>query len=242
MATFLGFPRDGYAFSAAEVGTALAGLIRRGSDGLPVAGVLGAPKITAVASAWRVRVQPFVYVARSGSSVAFSGVSAAEDVDIEAASATPIPAGQGRIDVVCWDASTATLVVVKGAPAASPVAPSTGGLPALATVRVNNGDSAAVGSRVVQTYTPTWVQGPEGAVLKGTVEKRSVAPASVTSIEVPFPAGLFVGTPNVQVTLNGDARDCTVAADNISKDRVIIRLGSNSTRARTIGAQWRAAE
>ena len=240
MTTFEAFPRDGYAFSAAEVGTALGGLLRRDANGLPVAGVIGRPEIRAVASSWRVKVDPFLYAHRSGAVISFSGVSAAEEVDI--ATSANIPSGQGRIDLICWDRDDAELAVIEGAPSASPEAPPAGGLIPLARVRVNAGDGMVIANRVTSIYESTWLQGAESRVAVGTVSKRHVAPGGVTNVNATFPAGLFTGVPNVQATAWGDARDVNVQVDNITKDGFVLRLCSTSTRARTLGAQWRASQ
>lgn len=240
MTTFEAFPRDGYAFSAAEVGTALGGLLRRDSNGLPVAGVLGRPSIRAVSASWRVKVDPFLYAHRSGAVVSFSGVSAAEELNI--ATSAGIPAGQARIDLVCWDRTNAELVVVKGAPGSTPALPPAGGNVPIATVRVNASDGMVVAGQVNYVYDATWLQGAESRAAMGTVSKRNVAAGGVTNVAVTFPPGLFTGIPNVQATAWGDARDVNVQVDNITATGFTLRLGSTSTRQRQLGAQWRASQ
>lgn len=157
MAKFEKFPKDGYAYSAADVGLALAGLIRREGSG-PRSGMLSEPAVSAVPASWKVQVGAFWFVSNSAGSVAFSGLSAAEQVDIEPA--TAIPAGQARIDNVVWDYATEQLSVVQGTVSASPSAPS---LPAncagVCHVRVNSGDGTVVASQVTKTFKRTALVG-----------------------------------------------------------------------------------
>ena len=152
MTTFVGFPQSGHSFSADEVGRALSGLVVREASGLPRTGVFGsAPAISAVPASWKVQVAPFVYVHQAAGAIQFSGVSEDEQVDILPAVGN-IPAGQARIDVLCWNPINAKLSVVRGAPAVSPVVPSTGILAALARVRVGAGEGMVLGGQISSVY------------------------------------------------------------------------------------------
>lgn len=154
MTVFERFPRDVDDISAANVGFALAGLVAREASGVPRVGMLGVgPAVAAVAASWKVQVGEFVYVHQVARAVSFSGLSAAEQVDI--VPATGIPAGQARIDVVCWDQVAAALTVVPGAPSTSPVVPSSGGLSPVARVRVNSGDGQVVAGQVSRVFAKT---------------------------------------------------------------------------------------
>lgn len=158
MTAFEKFPKDGYAYSAADVGLALAGLIRRDA-GVPKVGMLVAPSVAAVAASWKVQVGQFWYVSHINGAVQLSGLSAAEQVDITPA--TDIPAGQARIDRVVWNPVSETLVVVEGAAAVSPVAPPVGVNAAVCTVRVNAGDGMVVTARVSPDFATTSLAVPE---------------------------------------------------------------------------------
>jgi hypothetical protein len=194
MTTFGVFPRDEYDFSSAEVGTALAALFARDENGLPKPGVIGQPKITAVTSAWKIRVSPFTYVSVDGTAIGLSGVSEAEELDIAPATSTPIPSGQSRIDVVCWDLDEALVQVVQGVPAATPTAPPVGGWVPLAEVTVKNGDSMVVAGQIKLVYTGAAAASGRqsgvvnhvagGPVLTGTIY-RSTSNFTVT-FPVPF--------------------------------------------------------
>ena len=240
MTAFTGFPRDGYAFSANDVGRALAGLVRREASGLPRVGMLGVgPVVTAVPASWKVQVGVFAYVHLIAGAIQFSGLSTAEQVDIVPA-VGDIPAGQARIDLVCWDPVAAALAVVKGNPAATPVEPSAGGLAPVKTVRVNASDGMVIAGQLATAFQTTGVVTSDPPFAKGTVAKRVVAPSTVTNVPVTFPVGVFDVAPNVQATGWGDARDCSVFVDNVTATGCIIRLGSVATQNRTIGAMWRA--
>lgn len=152
MTAFPGFPQDVESFSADEVGQALAGLIARDSGGLPVVGMLAPPVVSVVAATWKVQVGKFVYVHQVNGAVQFSGLSAAEQVTLDTAAG--IPAGQSRIDRVCWDPVTAMLEVVKGVPAVSPVAPSIGTRAPVGRQVVVSGDGALVPAK----FTPEFVR------------------------------------------------------------------------------------
>lgn len=238
MTTFTGFPRNDHSFSAFEVGEALAGLIIRDEDGLPLEGIIREPRVTAVAAAWRVKVWPFTHVARVGNGVRFSGVSAAEEIEIT--SSAGIPAGQARIDVVCWDAEAFELVVIPGVVSASPSPPDVENLVSLADVRVNAGDGSVVASRIELGFFQTFLAVEDTqVVVKGTVSARSVAAGGTTKVNVSF-GGAFEGAPNVQATPLGDVRDVTVSVMNVTKNGCTIVLGSNSIVRRSFGAMWRA--
>lgn len=236
MSTYEEWPRDGHDFTAAEVGEAHAGLFRRYLTGEPREGVLGDPYITAVPSAWKVKVPPFTYVRVSAGAVYMSGVSATEEVDVT--SAAGIPSGQARRDLICWDREAAALVYLAGTPGTDPSLPSDGGLPRLAEVRVNAGDAAVLPAQVTHAYAPAaLVNGP--IPQKGTVAKRTIPKGGVVNVPVAF-VPPFDRDPNVQVTPWGDARDCNVQVDSITPGGCMIRLGSMASVNRTLGAQWRA--
>lgn len=150
MTAFPEFPADGHAFSAAEVGQALAGLIRRDGAGLPVEGMLAPPVIGAVAASWKVSVGRFVNVRNVFGAARFSGLSADEQVDI--VPATAIPAGQSRIDLVAWDAISSELLVVEGAAATSPVVPDAGAFFPVAHVLVKSGDGMVIAGQVSAAF------------------------------------------------------------------------------------------
>lgn len=152
MSTFTGFPADSYAFTANEVGLALAGLIARDVNGIPQVGVLGyIPTVAPVAESWNVLVTPFVYVHEVDGAAQFSGVSADETVAITPAVGS-IVAGQSRIDLICWDPLVAELSVVTGVPSTTPVRPSPGGLAPFAEVRVNAADSTVVNGQIKPVF------------------------------------------------------------------------------------------
>ena len=139
MGTFEKFPKDGYEFSADDVGLALAGLVRRETSGAPRVGMLGAgPKISAVAASWKVEIGIFTYVHQVDGAISLSGLSGAVQVDIVPAAGSV--AAVGAIDLVCgsgaensrW-AGTQTSPVV---PSAGGLAPSSRrGMPAMAWCR-----------------------------------------------------------------------------------------------------------
>lgn len=236
MSTYEEWPRDGHAFTSAEVGEAMAGLFRRLVNGTPREGVLGEPYITAVPSAWKVSVPPFAYVRVSGGGVFLSGVSATEEVDI--VSAAGIPSGQARRDLICWDREAAETVYFAGTPSASPVLPGDGGLPRLASVRVNAGDSAVVPAQVSRDYAvAALVNGP--IPKKGTVASREILPGTSQTILVTFDEP-FGEIPNVQVTRTGNARDVTVGYGNVTEGGFALYIGSASSAKRQAGASWRA--
>lgn len=159
MTTFYGFPRDGHPYSGDEVGRAMAGLVRRESNGVPRTGMLASgPSCTAVASSWKVQVGLFTYVHQVNGAVQFSGLSASEQVDIVPA-AGDVPAGQARIDLICWDYDTPQLVVVKGTPAANPVEPPAAGLAFIQSVRVASGDGSVVQGQMTPRYSLTGLAG-----------------------------------------------------------------------------------
>lgn len=156
MTSFHSFPSDGGPHDADSIGQALAGLIRRES-GVPKVGMLQPPTVAGVGSSWKVQIGRFVYLHQVDGAVELSGLSEAEQVDI--ASASGIPAGQARIDRVCWNRATSKLVVLTGTVAASPSAPAAGGLASVATVRVNSGDGMVVAARVAADFVTTELVG-----------------------------------------------------------------------------------
>lgn len=157
MTAFVEFPQDGHAFSASEVGEALAGLVRRDASGQVVSGVLGTVNVSAVPAAWKVEISRFTFVRKVGNAARFSGLSVPEQHDITPAAGS-IPAGQARIDLVCWDAVNAEVVVLEGVPASSPVAPTTSLAP-LARVRVNAGDGMVIAGQITPVFAVSWLAG-----------------------------------------------------------------------------------
>lgn len=164
MTEVFGFPRDGHLYSADEVGRALAGLFDRDSNGMPRVGVLASvPRVAPVGSSWNVEVGIFTYVHQVAGSAQLSGLSAAEQVAITPAAGN-IPAGQARIDLIGWNPTTAKLVVVEGAPATSPVAPSDASLAPLARVRVNAGDGVVIPWQITVVAETTDLAGATGVL------------------------------------------------------------------------------
>lgn len=242
MTAFIGFPQDGHAFSADEVGRALAGLVRRDPDGTPREGVLGdGPTLTAVPAAWKVQVGPFTHVEDVSGAVVFSGLSAAEQVDITPASG--IPAGQTRIDLVCWDTATPELVVVEGTPGTSPSEPSTGGLSAIVRVIVKSGDGAVAQGQVSPAFKQTWLLTEQRLVDACRVSARSVAANGFTDVPVSFTTA-FTSAPSVVpgVFASGSVRSVGAYALDVSKTGFVMRLDSSSSLARSFGASWTATQ
>lgn len=155
MATFQPFPNADISYASSDVAEALAGFIARDSDGLPIAGMLGAgPSVTAVAASWQVRVGRFTHVRRVSNGIELSGVSAPENVDV--VNSVAIPAGQARIDLVCWNPLDSELSVIQGAPAVSPTAPVVAlPLVSVASVRVNAGDGSVVNGQIAPAFATT---------------------------------------------------------------------------------------
>lgn len=240
MTGFPEFPKGGHAFSADEAGTAFAGLIRRDSAGMPVPGMLGGgPKLSAVAAAWKVEVGPFAYARRIAAAVGFSGLSAAEQVDIT--SSATIPAGQARIDRVCWNPVDSTLVVIPGTPGTSPIPPADGGLIRVLLVRVNAGDGAVIQGQVTPEFAVTGLAGGD-RVAQGVVAKRSIHAGGSVEVEVAFPVGMFTEPPVVMVTVWDVVRDVNAGVVSVTTEGCVISLGSNSVVSRTFGAHWRAEQ
>lgn len=236
MAEFI-FPEDDHPYYADEVGLALAGLVQREPDGSPRTGMLGAPTVSAVPSAWKVEVAPFAHVHDVSRSVRFTGQSTSSQVDI--VSAAGIPGGQARIDLIVWDPDEQDLVVIQGTASASPAVPADGGLVPVATVRVNAGDGAVIQGQITPVYEVTGLAGGKTPV-GGVVAPRSIVAQGGTEVPVTFPPGEFDAPPIVQATLLGGSRDCSVYVTAVTKDGCRIGLGSNSVVARTVGAHWRA--
>ncbi|GAB2567533.1 hypothetical protein [Leucobacter ruminantium] len=152
MTTFKPFPRNADDIDAANVGLALSGLVVREASGQPRVGMMSpGPAATAVPASWKVEVGPFIYAHQVAGALQLSGVSAAEQLDILPATGN-IPAGQARLDLVCWDPIAAELSVVRGTPAASPVEPPVGTLAKVLKVRVNAGDGMVLPDRVTKEY------------------------------------------------------------------------------------------
>lgn len=151
MTAFVGWPSDGHPFSADEVGRAMSGFVVRDASGVPRTGMLGVgPAVSAVPASWKVEVPAFVYVHQVAGAIQLSGLSSAEQVDI--APSTGIPAGQSRIDAVCWDPLAAALAVVKGTPAVTPLVPSIGSRGRVGEVRVTAGDGMVIGEQVEPVF------------------------------------------------------------------------------------------
>lgn len=164
MTEVFGFPRDGHLYSADEVGRALAGLFARESNGAPQVGMLSTvPVVAPVGSSWQVQVGVFSYVHQVAGSTQLSGLSAAEQVSITPAAGN-IPAGQARIDLIGWNPSTAKLVLVDGAPAVNPVAPSDASLARIALVGVNAGDGAVIAGQITMVAELTELAGASGVL------------------------------------------------------------------------------
>lgn len=240
MAKITGWPRDSYAFHADELSDTFAGLVRRDGAGLPVDGVLGDVQIEAVDSSWQVAVSPFLYVERVGTGVRWSGESAVEHVDITPAAGN-IPAGEARIDLVCWDTTEPELVVVDGTPAVSPVPPSDGGLVPFAQVRVNAGDGQTIQGQVSKVAGLTGLV-TQARVAQGVVAKRNVGRGNVAVVAVSFPPGLFTSVPNVQVTTLSSTRIANAIVDDVSVSGCTIRLVNSGSVAGSMGALWRAEQ
>lgn len=140
MTKVISFPDDGYAYSGAEAGEALAALIQRDADGVPREGILPSrQQLISGRSDWFVDVAPFLAVSVVDHAILLGGVSEDEQVEIEEP-----PVSGGRIDRVVWDGSTSSLNVIGGAPGASPVAPSIPpGLLSLGTISVEAADTSS---------------------------------------------------------------------------------------------------
>lgn len=241
MAGFPEFPGNGHAFSAEETGQALAGLIRRDAAGMPVPGMLGGgPKLTAVSAAWKVQVGAFVYARAIAAAVGFSGLSAAEQVDI--VSSATVPAGQARIDRVCWNAADSSLVVITGTPGTSPNPPADGGLVRVMQVRVNAGDGAVIQGQITPDFATTGLAGG-GEPVRGKIASRSVIPGGAVPVPITFPPGRFSEPPVILVTLvGGGARDMSPYLNDVTAGGATISIGSNSVIPRSVGANWVAMD
>lgn len=243
MTVFSRFPHDGYMFSAVEVGRALASFVRRGSDGQPVPGVIGstANLLAAISGTWQVKVRPFSYVWTDAGGVELSGVSASESVDILPAAGN-IPVGQARIDRIAWDWENAELVVIDGTPSSSPTPPDPGGLFSLGTVLVNASDGAVFDPQIVVDAAETSLVSNEPRIASGEIAKRNVPRNSGTDVYLTFPAGLFVGAPNVQVTTIAGTRGARTLVVNASETQCQIALINETNAVAQIGAFWRASQ
>lgn len=76
----------------------------------------------------------------------------------------------------------------------------------------------------------------------GVVAQQSVASTASLAVSVTFPAGRFTQPPMVVPGKWGNARDTNVGVDNVTTSGCTIRLESNSTVTRTIGAYWHAIQ
>lgn len=207
MVAFVGFPKDGHVFSASEVGLALAGFIAREPSGLPRVGMLGdGPTFRAVPASWKVELDEFVYAHQVAGALQLSGISSEAQVDITPA-VGDIPAGQARIDVLCWSPTAAELTVVEGVPATSPQVPATGALAPVLRVRVNAGDSMVINGQITPVFAKSllaaasaplqqsgWADHPSGGATLVAGLHRSTQNYSV-AFPTPFDA-----VPNLQAT------------------------------------------
>lgn len=196
MTSYKEWPSDGGPHTSDSIGQALAGLVARDSSGNPIAGMLAPPTMTVVTGAWKVEVSRFVYVRNVAGAARFSGLSAAEQVDV--ANAAGIPAGQSRIDLIVWDAVNAALSVVAGSPASSPPVPSTAFVP-VARVLVKSGDAQVIPAQI----TPVFVK----AALASNSGGHAVSPLNSGSAPIDperlvMKSGRHTGTTNSGGVLN----------------------------------------
>lgn len=201
MTSFREWPSDGGPHTSDSIGQALSGLVVRDASGNPVPGMLAPPTVSAVAASWKVQVGRFVHVRNVSGAARFSGLSASEQVDITPAAG--IPAGQARIDLVCWNPATMVLLVVSGVPGVTPVVPSAGGMVPVAQVRVNASDGMVVAAQVVSRFTNTGLAsaGETRTVtvtLTGTAGWNGVA--SWRDFQVINFSGVFDVVPGVEAT------------------------------------------
>lgn len=170
--TFPGFPCNDFDFHFAEAGSALAGLIVRDRNGIPVSGVLPSTDVLLTAgTGWTIRVAPFVASRTVERAVLLGGT--AEQLALDVA---PAPAANARIDVIyalpaevgSGDPVEASRVVT-GVPGAVPVKPSipTGAIE-LGTFRTQAGQSSASQGIIANTFPFTVTAG-------GTILVRSAA-------------------------------------------------------------------
>lgn len=199
------FPKDARPHSAEEIGLALAGLVSREPSGLPKVGMLGdGPTVDAVAASWKVEIGRFVYVHQSDGAVQLSGMSASTQLDIT--SAVGMPAGNSRIDRVCWNPTTGQLIVVEGVAASSPAAPSIGVNAPVARVTVKYGDGMVIGAQVVSEFVVTGLASAKRVAARSSVvhslPSNSHAGRTFNTglVAVPFDRLLTVG--NGDVTAN----------------------------------------
>lgn len=146
------FPVDGVPTFADDIGWALAGFVERDAAGIPKSGMLGAgPTVAPSGASWKVLVGRFVFASQSSGALLLSGLELPAEVDIVPA-AGDVPAGQARIDRIVWDPAAKLLRVVKGMPAANPIAPALGGFGKVAQVRVNAGDGVVIAGQVTPEF------------------------------------------------------------------------------------------
>lgn len=241
MATVTGWPRDGYLIHADELSNFFAGLIRRDDAGLPIPGVLGALKGVAVPSAWQVEISPLTFVELVNTTgVRLSGESAASLVDITPAAGS-VPAGQSRIDLICWDTEAAAFSVVEGFPAVTPAVPSSGGSEPLFQVVVAAGDGQVIQGQITPVYAVTALAG-DSRVDKGYVSPRSIPARSTITVPITFKAGLFDVAPNIQLTATGGTTEITLLVDNRTAAGCDVVIRSDLSIARSVGVMWRAEQ
>lgn len=170
--TFPGFPCNDFDFHFAEAGSALAGLIVRDRNGIPVPGVLPSTDgLLTAGTGWTIRVAPFVASRTVDRAVLLGGT--AEQLSLDVA---PAPAANARIDVIyalpaevgSGDPVEAARVA-KGVPGAVPVKPSIpAGAIELGTYRSQAGQSSAAQGLVTNTF-------PFTATAGATILVRSAA-------------------------------------------------------------------
>lgn len=241
MTVYVAWPQDDYDFSAYDVGSAMAGFIQRDSAGVPLPGFIGvAPKVTAVPSAWKAEVSLFSYAAVDNGAVQISGLNGAEQVDITPAAGS-VPAGQARIDLICWDAVDTELVVVEGTPAVTPVNPSIGSLVLIASVRVNAADGMVLGGQVLVEAAVVPLTGQEVSE-KGIVARRSIGRTKSVTVTVPLTAGKFSSTPMVQVTPTGSGTDITFLLRTSDTTEFSVEITNRGSSTAEVGFHWRVEQ
>lgn len=94
----------------------------------------------------------------------------------------------------------------------------------------------------IRTYSDNVLRIIPFASAANQVTKRNVNAGAVNNTTVTFPAGRFTVSPRVTATLYGDARDTNVLVDSVTETGFTLRLASNSTVTRNIGAHWIALQ
>lgn len=161
--TFPGFPCNDFDFHFAEAGSALAGLIVRDKNGIPIPGVLPSAEVLLTAGAgWTINVAPFVASRTVDRAVLLGGT--AEQLALDVA---PAPAANARLDVFytrpaevgAGDPVEAARVVT-GVPGAVPVKPSIpAGAIEIGTFRSQAGQSSAAAGTLTNTFPFTTTAG-----------------------------------------------------------------------------------